>query len=329
MRVTILSLVALTAILLLSIPSCGEDEVEGCPAVGQIDCNGSILQECTAVGWLFLSDCAANNMRCTRPQSGPAACVPMVCGDGYVDTPIGEVCDGDWKPCVEIDPNLYSSGEVICAYDCSQYITNGCGLKADCGNGEVGVGEVCDGGQRLCKTILNEDQLPLYEGGVAACLSDCSGYDSSTCLSPCPDDNKFCLQHNGRKWSSLVTAGSLNELDTLCQSMGGRLPTISELRSIIHSCPVLEPGGGCPISETCTTDDCWTTECTEGCYDDEGLLASFSAFGDYGDLLSSTWRSQTGHIWAVFFRSFVEGAEVTIGAQSTYDPMGLEARCTQ
>jgi|GEM_PF-681061 len=49
--------------------------------------------------------------------------------------------------------------------------------SAFCGNGFTESGEICDGDAKTCSEIH-----PGYIGGVAACKSDCSGYDTSSCV---------------------------------------------------------------------------------------------------------------------------------------------------
>ena len=57
----------------------------------------------------------------------------------------------------------------------------------------------------------------------------------------CPDDNKFCHSHAGMDWSqaSSYYMGSYYA-EAYCKDIGGRLPTISELRTLIQNCPQTE-----------------------------------------------------------------------------------------
>lgn len=47
-----------------------------------------------------------------------------------------------------------------------------------CGNATVETGEVCDGGEKDCKTLDSAK----WESGKAACKTDCSGYDETNCV---------------------------------------------------------------------------------------------------------------------------------------------------
>lgn len=112
----------------------------------------------------------------------------------------------------------------------------------------------------------------------------------------------------GLEWSSLFFEDGTCELwDAyyFCGEIGGRLPTIDELRKIIINCPGSTYGGACRASDPdCMGEECWSEECH--C---DGSAGSYSALGD-GDvwLWSSSIISSNleyyfsyGHAWRVGF----------------------------
>ncbi|HNW83683.1 MAG TPA: DUF1566 domain-containing protein [bacterium] len=116
----------------------------------------------------------------------------------------------------------------------------------------------------------------------------------------CTGSDKFCHSHDGLNWSD----ASSDEMDwdeaiTYCENLGGRLPAISELRTLIQNCPETETGGECSVTNSCLSDDCWNVAC-RGCrYGEPG---KYSVFGDIVWLWSSSVRSDDAVlVWLVGF----------------------------
>jgi hypothetical protein len=80
-----------------------------------------------------------------------------------------------------------------------------------------------------------------------------------------------------------------------------RLPTISELRTLIKNCPATETDGACMVTNDCLHDgNCRTSACN-GC--SGGSDGRYSKFGDTKWLWSSSEPSDiTDRAWVVIFK---------------------------
>ena len=79
-----------------------------------------------------------------------------------------------------------------------------------------------------------------------------------------------------------------------------RLPTISELRTLIKNCPATETGGACKLTKDCLSyNDCRKNAC-DGCGSDNP--GKYSVFGDIEGFWSSSEQSDLTIIaWSVYF----------------------------
>ncbi|HOW51315.1 MAG TPA: DUF1566 domain-containing protein [bacterium] len=179
---------------------------------------------------------------------------------------------------------------------------------ATCGNGATDYGEACDGDAKNC-TQINAN----YIDGWAPCKGDCSGYDTSACTvdtdadaNPDDDATGCAYSHDGLCWSN-HSANTMTQYEaiTYCENLveGGssnwRLPTISELRTLITNCAVTETGGSCGVTDACLTSDCWASSC-DGCTP-YGKI--YSAFGEASGSLwsSSVYADDSTKAWHVDF----------------------------
>lgn len=139
----------------------------------------------------------------------------------------------------------------------------------------------------------------------------------------CTGSDKFCHSHDGLNWSD-ASSDDMNWADaiTYCVDLGGRLPTISELRTLIQNCPATETGGECGVMDSCLSyEDCFDS--CGGCgYDDSG---KYSVFGDNHELQSSSERSDyVDSAWYVGF----EYGNVGTSTKDSYHG-GYPARCVR
>lgn len=137
-------------------------------------------------------------------------------------------------------------------------------------------------------------------------LISCGGENDVDKLKPSDCTGKFSNYNKGFCWSD-VSSSNLNWDDAIeyCKDLSGRLPTISELRTLIQNCPATETGGECEVSDDCLSADCRTDQC-DGCeHDDSG---KYSVFGDIYYFWSSSERpDRAGYIWLVdFYNGYVK-----------------------
>jgi hypothetical protein len=99
-----------------------------------------------------------------------------------------------------------------------------------------------------------------------------------------------------------------------------RLPTISELRSLIHGCPNTEKGGRCGVTDSCSGAGCWNDSCRGctylkgpgrgGAYWPAGLSGPVSWYWS-----SSSYAGGSSNAWYV---DFDDGYVYYVGKSYTY-----------
>ncbi len=117
----------------------------------------------------------------------------------------------------------------------------------------------------------------------------------------CPDNNKFCHKHGELSWSDMSdNVLTWKGATDYCKNMGGRLPTISELRALVQECPATGPGGSCKVTDDCLSyNDCRDFECIGCVLSTDG---KYSALGDIGWLWSSSTPSEDSFgVWSLRF----------------------------
>lgn len=144
----------------------------------------------------------------------------------------------------------------------------------------------------ICSTDNSKDQKQICQEGEWVNKGECI----------CPEDNKFCYSHNGLDWSDTCDTYGWYGAIEYCENLGGRLPTVSELRALVKNCPATETGGECGVTDSCLSeDDCRNYAC-DGCEYDETNPGKYSVFGDIGWFWSSLEDSDwPGLAWYVNF----------------------------
>ena len=107
--------------------------------------------------------------------------------------------------------------------------------------------------------------------------------------SVCPEAGPFCHQVEGLLWTDLSNTEHLGvnweQARTNCEGLGGRLPTITELRRLVRTCPDTEDGGACLVTESCRDVATCGAVCAGCASADDGR---YSVFGDVDVMWSDT-----------------------------------------
>ncbi|MBQ4439081.1 DUF1566 domain-containing protein [bacterium] len=171
-----------------------------------------------------------------------------------------------------------------------------------------------------------------FDSNSGKCLNPC---DSNPCDSLTALTDKTCVAYNFKRyscagrdpetnltWSSIASSdkkwsGAVSYCDNLNESgyTDWRLPTISELRTLIQNCPGTVTGGSCGVVDTgnpstsCLASSCKTSETCRCDFDNRD--GRYSKFGDNNVFWSSsTLSDDTDEAWMLYF-SYGEPENVT------------------
>jgi hypothetical protein len=129
----------------------GAEECDGMD-LGGVNCSDFGFEEGTLV---CANDCTLFTNACST------------CGDGQLAAT--EECDGNNFGGLTCSDLGFDGGTLDCSQDCSEVIESGCMQAPDCGNGNLDVGEACDGNNlngQTCESLG-------YDGGVLGCTNGC------------------------------------------------------------------------------------------------------------------------------------------------------------
>ena len=119
-------------------------------------------------------------------------------------------------------------------------------------------------------------------------------------IMPCSETDKFCHEHDGLYWSDFRRDLTWDNSVEHCEDLKGRLPTISELRTLIKDCQITETGGACKVTDECLSfEDCYDNNLCGGC-----IMGNYSVFGHEGTFWSSSeMPDDTVNVWVVNFNN--------------------------
>ena len=216
--------------------------------------------------------------------------------DGDAETPdedssVTRVVDCEWLP---ENAEWYGTGTIEQTWDGTGWVPEAVGQYSD-----------SDTGANLCLFKCSGDLVFLYHenkcivdpcveanpcSALANSTGECTfnGYDNTYACECKPEalwngDDCFSRTIGGRTWSAQTEHKKWAEAKTYCESLeedgfsDWRLPTVSELRTLVRNCDKTAPGGSCMITDECTKhSDCWSIDCS-GCNSAE---IKTNVFGD-------------------------------------------------
>ncbi len=100
-----------------------------------------------------------------------------------------------------------------------------------------------------------------------------------------------------------------NSAKTYCLSRNARLPSISELRTLVINCSNNQIGGSCAVTDSCLNSTCYSIQYCQSCGKPQGTV--FSLLGDTDAALwsSSSKTDITTEAWTVlFFYGYVDSS---------------------
>lgn len=117
-------------------------------------------------------------------------------------------------------------------------------------------------------------------------------------------DSDFPFEHAGLEWSTKTKWMSWQDASEYCDEKGGRLPTISELRTLIRDCLSTKTGGGCGVTDDClSSEECCSSSCF-GCEFNVSDQGKYNVFGAGGESWSSSSDSDNlNFAWLIYFDS--------------------------
>ena len=151
-------------------PACGDGVRAAVEACDGEDLNG---MTCASLG--YASGSLACSSECSFDFSDCQDVEPDLCGNGSLDG--DEACDGDELGSATCITLGFTGGQLRCSAECTQDQSACTTGAAECGNGSLERGEVCDGfdfGGATCASLG-------FLSGTLACSADCGGIDTTGC----------------------------------------------------------------------------------------------------------------------------------------------------
>jgi hypothetical protein len=197
---------------------------------------------------------------CGACESGLACdadgrCGCAVTGDDVDCDAVDDDCDGETDEHFPSKPTACGSGA------CSQtgHTTCNGGIEGDSCVAGAPEDESCNGADDDCDGVTDECPNPqTYACSEGSCQALSALWVDPVSSLVWQRDVEGNLTWNAAKAYCDNSPAGLT-------GTGWRLPTISELRSLVRGCPATASGGECGVTDSCLGLSCWDTEDCNGC----------------------------------------------------------------
>ena len=135
------------------------------------------------------------------------------------------------------------------------------------------------------------------------------------------DTSSGLMWQVGPTGGGMTRSSAFNHCDNLNYAgySDWRLPSISELRTLILGCDNTKTGGSCAVTDSCLSSGCWTSPCA-GCVEG-GCYWSSQIDGDCSWYWSSSpYTDISGDVWIINFAD---------GSISNYNIGFNDVRCVR
>lgn len=215
--------------------------------------------------------------------------------------------DGDSTDDDNVDNNC-TTGKYKCSNSQSLYCNDGFWTNNEyCEYG-------CDSSTGKCKSEeCTDEEYECKEGTSYSYSRYCNNghWNSKSCEGGCDSSTgkckEVCYKIGDYVWSSLSQDWiSYEKAEEYCRDLNDcgyndwRLPTISELRTLLQNCSAAETGGECNVTDTClsSTSECYNQEFCHSC--------AWHTDGRYSKLGDTCWMTSSSHYdddsrWGVYF----------------------------
>jgi hypothetical protein len=261
-----------------------------------------LKRSCIACGWaLLIAACGGGTdgsggtlggagTICTKSSEcmGGLVCAYQVCRQAGADCPEDRDCSG-----------LVCGPDPVCGLICGM-----CDVGQSCQGGEC---VACDAS---CGKPCGDDEC---SGGCDECGGD-EKCECGLCVGEVAAGSTWTDPGSGLSWQVTPTGFVMDwgSAKGHCASLeldgdGWRLPTVSELRTLIRGCPATEDGGSCVVTDDCLSPDCRNLPACDGCSGADGPTDGCYWPKDMQGACGTYWSSSSTEYdvlaWCVSFES--------------------------